>query len=285
MAASPEAAEVFESAAPDASATRDLAKRVLWRVLPGSVYRRLLARSRARDFTSGRFHEPEMDLVPAAVRPGEVALDVGANHGSWTAALSAAVGGEGRVFSFEPVPATYEVLRGVIRRLSLENVEAVEKGCSDASGWAELEVPSQPSGPSDDMQAHLSSRNGGATAHAQTVRAEMVALDDQIPPTAEVTFLKADIEGAELFALRGATRLIERCRPVIVTEVDRAFLAAFGLSAAELASFLGDLGYEPLYYRAGEGRLEPAGDLGKYRHCNLVFVHPDRRERLERFLR
>jgi FkbM family methyltransferase len=285
MAASQDAAEIFDQTAPDPSAARDAVKRVLWRLLPGSAYRSLLARSRARDFRNGRFDEAEMELVPAAVRSGEEAVDVGANHGAWTAALSAAVGPGGRVHAFEPVPATYEVLCGVIRRLGLGNVEAVQKGCSDASGWAELEVPTQPSGPSDDMQAHLAARNGSPGDGARTVRAEIVALDEQLGETATVTFLKADIEGAELLALRGAEKLIARCRPTIVTEVDRDFLAGFELSARQFGSFLGERGYDAFRYRPESRRLEPAGDLEAYRHANLVFVHPDRRERLDRFLR
>ena len=284
MAAQPETAEVFESSAPSESAARDVAKRVLWRVLPGPMYRSLLARSRARDFTTGRFREPEMDLLEAAMRGGESAVDVGANHGMWTAALSEAVGPTGRVYAFEPVPATYDVFRNVIRRLGLANVEPIEKGCTDSPGWAELAVPAQPSGPSDDMQAHLAARADGAGANGRTVRAEMVALDDHLPEEAEITFLKADVEGAELFALRGAAGLIERRRPTIVSEVDAGFLAGFGLSAGDLGGFLAERGYETLHYRPEDRRLEPAGDLGRYGHGNLVFVHPARRERLDPFL-
>jgi hypothetical protein len=52
----------------------------------------------------------------AAVRPGTVALDVGANVGAYSVLLGQWVGGSGRVYAFEPAPAAFQ---GLVRHLAM----------------------------------------------------------------------------------------------------------------------------------------------------------------------
>src|SRR5438105_1017125 len=46
-----------------------------------------------------------------AVRPGDTCLDVGANIGLYTLAFANRLRGRGRVLSFEPDPATFQLLQ------------------------------------------------------------------------------------------------------------------------------------------------------------------------------
>jgi FkbM family methyltransferase len=55
---------------------------------------------------------------------------------------------------------------------------------------------------------------GGTISDDGTVRIAAVALDDVLP-TQRVDFIKLDVEGAEIQALRGAAQLIQRSRPVL----------------------------------------------------------------------
>lgn len=57
-------------------------------------------------------------------------------------------------------------------------------------------------------------------------------------------FIKLDIEGWEVRALRGAEQTIKRCRPTIVCEVNAGALLRTGTSAAELHALLTSYGYE-----------------------------------------
>src|SRR3989304_3675571 len=54
---------------------------------------------------------PEILFMSKVVKPGDSVLDVGANIGYWSTALSAQVGPRGRVYAFEPSPVTLEYLR------------------------------------------------------------------------------------------------------------------------------------------------------------------------------
>jgi FkbM family methyltransferase len=286
MSTAPGGAEIVDNPAPRETAWRDVAKRLFWRLLPRPAYQRLLAYSKARDFNTGRFREPELDLVESLVRPGESAVDIGANHGMWTLALSRVVGEDGRVFSFEPVPFTFGVLKIVARRGGLANVTLINKGCSDRVATMRMTVPLQRSGSSDDLQAHLAERRPADTGEAQSsveVSCEMTTLDAVLDEAEAVSLIKLDIEGAELLALRGAAATIARRRPAIVCEVDADFLEGFGQKPQDVVDFLGQWGYEPHRYD-GRRRLSSVRDPQRIGHANVVFLTEGQRDRLGSFL-
>jgi FkbM family methyltransferase len=267
--------QIVDNPAPRETAWRDAAKRVFWRLLPRRAYQRLLAYSKARDFTSGRFREPELDLLSSLLRPGDTAVDVGANHGMWTLALSRAVGPDGRVYSFEPIPFTFGVLSAVARRRGLRNATLLNKGCSDRAATMEMTVPLQRSGSSDDLQAHLSRRHASGSEEAGDsveISCEMTTLDSALADVEAVALLKLDIEGAELLALKGAAELIARTRPAIVCEVDADFLRGFDQEPSDVVDFLGEWGYEAHRYDADAKRVERVEDPARIGHANVVFL-------------
>jgi len=75
------------------------------------------------------------------------------------------------------------------------------------------------------------------------VTAEILALDDFLPPDADVAVLHLDVEEFEEFALLGAAKTIERTHPILILETvpdqnSRAahLLAAVGYRAIEMVS-------------------------------------------------
>jgi len=263
------------------SRSREAAKWLLWRILPRRTYQKVLARSKAQDFESRAFREPELDLLPLVAREGGTAVDVGANHGMWTRAMSRAVGDTGHVIAFEPVPFTFGTLEALVDRLSLDNVELVNAGCSDHGGTSEFVIPKQDTGATDDLQAHLADRRDPEPdGPAESVRCELVRLDDALEEADHIDVMKLDIEGAELDALKGGVRTLERHHPVLITEVDAGFLGGFGHSTDELEGFLRSFGYSPWHYRADDGTLEPLESLAMIKHANVVFLPGNGRERL-----
>jgi len=258
---------------------RDVAKWVLWRTLPESAYQKLLARTKAKDFQSGLFREPELDLIPLLLEEGGTAVDVGANHGMWTLALSERAGAGGRVLAFEPVPFTFGTLEALTARLDLGNVRLENVGCSDETGTFEMVIPAQDVGSSDDLQAHLSARDELGEADGETVACEVVRLDDAAADLESIDFMKLDIEGAELKALTGARGVIGRHLPAIVCEVNQEFLEGFGQSADELFGYMKGFGYHAFHYK-GDMRLDPLDSLDSIHHSNVVFIPEDRLDRV-----
>ena len=138
----------------------------------------------------------------AAVTPGIVALDVGANVGAYSVLLGQWVGASGRVYAFEPSRTAYG---GLVRHVSLNAqdgvVHVVAAAVSDVDGDANLIVAetageSRLAGPSETC----------ATTSVPTTTIDGFCRREGIQPS----FIKIDVEGAELAVLRGARDTIQR---------------------------------------------------------------------------
>jgi FkbM family methyltransferase len=271
------------------SLPRRLLKKVLAPVLSDRSYKIIQGVSKAWDIRSGGWSEPELDLIPLAIRRGETAIDIGANFGLYSYYLSRAVGESGKVFAFEPVPFTAATFELVARLLRFRSVELVAKGCGDRAGELTFTVPIQDSGAIITGLVHMGQRNDdrdGRARHARfektkEIRCEVVVLDDYLGELRDVSFIKCDIEGADLFAMRGATKIIERHHPTIVCEINPWFVEGFGLTVGELVGFFTQRGYQ--LYRYQQKQLRPT-PVDQVEEDNWIFVHPDRRDRLASLL-
>jgi FkbM family methyltransferase len=149
-------------------------------------------------------------------RTGETWLDVGANCGYTSLALSRAVGHEGRVFAFEPALTTAACLERTARANRLDQLVALPFALSDAP----RPVVSRFATERGMIDSQLP-----ADGHVEMTAIIAVGLDsiwDGIAngnPT--VHGIKIDVQGMELEALRGMTRLLSRHRPKIVLEIHR----------------------------------------------------------------
>ncbi len=277
------------------SAVRKLAKTLLYPLTNEKTYKYLQAASKALDIKKGSWSEPELDLVQIGLREGETALDIGANFGIYAYYMSRAVGKTGKVYSFEPVPFTFETLRIVAKMLGFShNVELVGKGCGDENGTIKFTVPVQQSGAFSAGQAYIGRRNddreGKETqvrwAATKDVEAEVIRLDDFLPEIEDLPFIKADIEGAELLCFRGAAKLFAKHLPTTVCEINPWFLEGFGIKLEELLNFFFEKDYKLYFYtnKDGEKRLREvaAEDVVE---DNYVFIHPSRIQRFSALLK
>jgi len=270
---------------PANSALRRLTKRLLHNLLSNHGYKYFQAFSKAWDIRNGTWSEPELDLIPFAVKPGETVVDLGANFGLYTYHLSKALRDSGRIYAFEPVPFTFETLQLVAKILRFRNVELVEKGCSDRAGIVSFEVPVQTSGAFAAGQAYIGGRRDDREGKEQQVRwsgtkevrCEVVRLDEFLPEVDDLTLIKCDIEGAELLAFRGAEKLIAKHLPSVICEINPWFLQGFGIRLEELTGFFFHQGYRLYHYK---GKTLYQVEIEDIVEDNFLFVHP---EKLPRF--
>lgn len=167
--------------------------------------------------------EPDLAIVRLVVVPGNTVVDLGANIGVYTKVLAQLVGPTGKVLSVEPIPETYEILAGNVRRLGLRNVTPINAAVSNASGHVTMEVPRYNSGGGNFYQAHIVVPESRSPAAAATERVQVAARTlDEIVSFArvqQVQFVKCDVEGHELACLAGAQAVLETQRPVWLIEV------------------------------------------------------------------
>ena len=70
-------------------------------------------------------------------------------------------------------------------------------------------------------------------------------VDDLIPKSERIDFVKVDVQGAEYNAMLGASELLRRSHPTIVSEFSPAVMPGIsGVDGVAYLRFLVDLGYE-----------------------------------------
>ncbi len=147
----------------------------------------------------------EIALMRAVVRPGDTVIDVGANLGYWTTALSMAVGPTGHVFSCEPVPQTFRLLTRNIELNRGHNVQAFPIALSDHEGCGRMAFD-----PSGTHRARLTSTSETAV--------QMKTIDTLMAAGVLPSFIKIDVEGDELAVLRGAVHTLRLATAIVVFE-------------------------------------------------------------------
>jgi FkbM family methyltransferase len=140
----------------------------------------------------------------SAVRPGDVVWDIGANHGIYTRQFCEWTGPGGRVFAFEPVPGSFEILRQKTSSFPWCYNEQVAIGDEDG------EVPFAVS--SEDYMSSLAKGRGYAQDEHQGVATVMVQVmrGDTYWKRSGVTpnVIKIDVEGFEEEVLLGMGGLL-----------------------------------------------------------------------------
>ena len=173
----------------------------------------------------------EKALYLLSIGKGDVVFDIGANLGYYTFLFSKLVGAEGRVHCFEPVPTTYEKLLENIR--SCENIRTNNIASGEKRGEAEIRYNSR------DLEKASLLASSHKTDSSATV--EVIPLDTYVDEADlhRLDFVKCDVEGYELYALRGMERTLRHFHPELSLEVTLPLD-----EEKALLSFLQDIGYD-----------------------------------------
>jgi FkbM family methyltransferase len=197
----------------------------VWDIPKGDSYFRPILEADPRGF--------EIDHLKTAMpfcRRYRTALDGGAHIGTWTCELAKNFE---RVIAFEPADDTFECLQANTADLTKVPAEANVQLWKAALGQVErrVEIVDDPA-----RQGNTGSRHVAAGNAVEMMAVDQLALTD-------LDFMKLDLEGYELFALKGAVQTLRRCKPVVLIEVKRFTPKRFGVDHEDAATFLLGMGY------------------------------------------
>jgi FkbM family methyltransferase len=181
----------------------------------------------------GGFETAEISCAIELAVPGLTTFDVGANVGIYSVALGRAVGSDGLVVAVEPDTTNVRRLRDNLALNSIGNVRVVEAVAGDSNEVVELHL-------ADDPAYNSVTRIEGGHLQAGTAAVQSIRLDQVWEDLARpaVSFVKIDVEGAEVSVLRGARAMIASTHPSLLVEAN---------DEARLALLRSEL--EPLGYR------------------------------------
>jgi len=177
-----------------------------WTFRPYVIERQILGERfqfRIGDLFGEGWYGPQHDLSGEyewikshGIRPGDVVVDCGANHGFSTILFSKWTGPEGKVFAFEPLAHNMKILHENLRLNSAANVTCRSVAVGSAPG--KVKITTHPNG-----TIFTKKPPRGQSG----VEVPLVRLDDEFGST-RVDFLKIDVEGFELEVLKGARRIM-----------------------------------------------------------------------------
>jgi len=146
---------------------------------------------------------------------GDVIYDVGGNCGQMALFFSRVVGGQGRVYSFEPVPQNAAVFRRNLALNSIDNVELTEVAVSSNN---------EPQVFCFDDSDHTMGTLRGSVVTPDVFKTELrvscITLDSLLSSGARPPrVVKIDVEGSGLGVVEGAVEMFEKHRPAVYFEI------------------------------------------------------------------
>jgi FkbM family methyltransferase len=169
--------------------------------------------SSINDCWLGTYELDKQILFSKYIKPGMTVFDVGANVGLYSLLASVFIGGNGKVFSFEPLPENIFYLKKHIEINKLKNVKVIEKAVSDKVSTVRFNF-------GDNRSAGYISNDGEIEVETTSL-GEFIKEGNPIPD-----LIKMDIEGAEYEALVGAKEILKTKKPVIFIATHSAELRA-----------------------------------------------------------
>lgn len=199
------------------------------------------------------------------IQKGNTVIDIGANQGEYSLWAARSVGKKGKVYSFEPLSAMYAQLQENIKLNPdfAPIITAVKKGLSNQVD--ELDLYS--SNLSNEGVNSLYAEEGSVFLE----KISLNTLDEELAKLGnpKVDAIKIDVEGAELFALQGSKKTIEKFKPVLFIEINQEACRSAGYEAMDIMSLLEQYGYsfKVIGLRGKTSRLIPQ-QLPEF--CNII---------------
>jgi FkbM family methyltransferase len=180
-------------------------------------------------FFYGYYQREVSGLIRQLVKPGDVAIDVGANIGCQTLIMGKSAGHSGRVIAIEPHPTIFARLTHNIHLNSMENVQTLQCGLSDAAGESTLYIA-----PEEYPNQGMSSLYHQAALSLE-VQVPIRTLDGllQAQKPDRLDLIKIDTQGNDYKVLLGGERSIREFRPYLIFEYDEV---EWGRSEADFAA-------------------------------------------------
>lgn len=177
-------------------------------------------------------------VMTGLLRPGDIAVDVGAHVGYYSLLMRSLVGDAGSVYAAEPMPQSFAALARNVGLNQHGNVYCAELAIGERNGEARF-VPDA----INEGESHLAAAS--PAVGAGSIMVCTATLDSWLAGlTRAPRLLKLDAEGCEAAILRGGNRLFrERPPESVVCEINPPALLRFGADQASLRRGFAEFGY------------------------------------------
>ena len=186
----------------------------------------------AKDYGSVVF-DHHVSCYKKYIPKGGVVVDGGANQGMYSAAFCELVGDEGCVYSFEPNELPFICLC-----INAPKTERYMMALGEEDAFCDISE----------------CKNYGASHLKCGEKVPVRPLD--FLGLSKCDFIKLDLEGYELFALKGAAKTIEKNQPTLAIEVSAGHMSRFDKTPEELYDYLDSINYKIIDKKGIEAQLD-----------------------------
>jgi len=202
-------------------------------------------------------HKVVDEFIANYLQKGDVFVDVGANIGSITLLGASKVGERGKVFSIEAHPQTFKYLSGNVDLNSFDNIHLFNVAIGEEAG--NIQFTSQTS---DDQNKVVTEGNT-----LDSISVPVKRLEDLVD-FKTIQLLKIDVEGFELFVLKGCAHLLKNVECIYFESWESHF-ANYGYNTKDVIEYLDSFGFE-IYKSSGDEFSKVTKDYLSTKLENLV---------------
>jgi FkbM family methyltransferase len=176
-----------------------------------------------------RYDAQTIRILRKICQPNSNCIDVGCHKGEMLDKILV-FAPQGQHYCFEPIPDLYE---GLTKNKYPKNCHFYKTALSFQKGETSFNyVVSNPS-----YSGILRRKYDRPDEEDTLITVETDLLDNIIPPDLPIDFIKIDVEGAEMFVLKGAEKTIERCKPIVVFEHGLGGSDVYGTTPKQIFDF------------------------------------------------
>ena len=192
------------------------------------------------NYFPANYEQHNFQFLKEQVKAGDDVLDIGAHIGLFAVAASSLVKPSGKVYAFEPTDQTIPLLRKTIALNKAENNVQVEQAAvGEKNGVATFYVSDIKADNSNSMVSYKEDRK----LFAKDVK--LYSIDEYIKEkkVKNLRFIKLDVEGVELDALKGARHTLQKLKPACIVAVHPEPVLARGDKLEDIFDLIMDCGY------------------------------------------
>lgn len=186
----------------------------------------------------GKLFEPEnIEIAKRFIAKGSTVLDIGANFGQMAIEFSKLVGENGVVYAFEAQDKVFAYMKKNFEANNCKNIIAKEGAVYHENDvvliFPEPDIEGQNPYGANAINPKLSK---GREVKTFTI--------DSLNISTPISFMKVDIQGSDIFAMKGAKETILKNKMPIFFEFEQQFQTQFDTCFQDYVDFVNDINYK-----------------------------------------
>lgn len=205
---------------------------------------------------------PMLHVFLSEAKSSNTVLELGGHIGTWSELIANVMPEKGKLYVFEPHPSNFAILKKQCRvSLSTHKIIPINKAVGDVAGILKFDARTTMGGGLDESAMSKIILPNEKVTHGKVIDVEVITVDDFCKDNNLIPdLIKVDIEGAELWALKGMKKILSHRKTKVIIEMHQFAWSSFNYSAKDFLQFVTELGGYDMHDNHGNLIIEAAGD-------------------------